>query len=344
MKKITRYILFGITSLILIFPFLIPITKAQEWTYDGTDTINIPGFSVYPSEEYVFNATGIGDPELLGLIGIVKGNITDPGPGNGTGVWGSMWALNITSGKKTLIIAEWLIAHWNETIGFYPPEPGFLIPVENDGKVSLPILNNVSAALAPELASLGCDAHQVYPNLYSIAFWNTSNNDYFHLNYTDDGILSQWVSNLLPFGNMTLYSQPAQLAPVFSFTTDTGELELDTTDLTLNMTITDADNNNNQETDTDYLYRIHNGTGWTDWAAPTSQIDCEIAATTAGDYDILIEVKNMYGTTQEQITITYTPPGDGDDIIPSYPIAIISLVALFSVSLIILKQSKKLRL
>jgi len=51
MKKTNRHILIGVTSLILICPFLIPITKAQEWTFDGVDTTNIPGFSVYPSEQ-----------------------------------------------------------------------------------------------------------------------------------------------------------------------------------------------------------------------------------------------------------------------------------------------------
>jgi len=345
MKKLNRYILIGITSLILICPFLIPITNAQEWTYDGVDTERIPNFSVYPSEWFRWHPEIFTD--LLSTLEITHGNVSDPlMVGNGTCIWGNGWMENTTSGEKTLSQSGALAAYWNGT-EFISQSFALIIPVENNGIVSLPILNNVSIFMTMMLNSMGdleYEYQQVYPNIYSIAFWNeTENNAYFHFNYTDDGILTKFTTDHI-MGNMTLYSQPAQLPPVFSFTTDTGELELDTTDLTLNMTITDADNNNDQETDMDYLYRIHNGTGWTDWAAPTSQIDCEIAATTAGDYDILIEVKNMYGTTQEQISITYTPPGDGDDIIPSYPIAIISLVALFSVSLIILKQSKKLRL
>lgn len=351
MKKINRYILFGITSLILIFPFLIPITKAQEWTYDGIDTINIPGFSVYPSEEYVFNATMTPDPEMLGLVEIVSGNITDPGPGNGIVVWGNMWEWNTTSGEKTLSVTNFFVCYWNETIGYQSAGPGFLIPVENDGKVSSDILNNVTTFLAPMLAGLGLDAYQVYPSLYSIAFWNTTNDVYFHLNYTNDGVLSQWKSDIPAGpGNLTLISQPAQLPPAFSFTTESGSLSVNSTDFKLNITITDADNNNDELIDTDYQYRIQNGSTWSAWASPPSQLDWDLGAVADGNYDITMEVKNMYGVTSDMITIQYTAPtgdgdgdGDGDEIIPSYPIAIISLVAIFGVSFIVLKQRKKLR-
>jgi len=149
-------------------------------------------------------------------------------------------------------------------------------------------------------------------------------------------------------GNITLYSQPAQLPPAFSFTTESGSLSVNTTDFKLNITITDADNNNDGIVDTDYQYRIQNGSTWSAWASPPSQLDWDLGAVADGSYPITMEVKNMYGVTQQQITIQYTAPGgdddgDGEEAIPSYPIAIISLVAIFSVSLIILKHRKKLR-
>ena len=347
MKKLNRNILLGITSLILICPFLIPITKAQEWTYDGVDTTNIPDFSVYPSEWYSFNATMTGDPELLGLVEIVKGNITDPGPGNGICVWGNMWELNTTSGEKTLQLTDFFIAYWNETIGYYSSGPGFLIPVENDGKVSLAILNNVSAFLAPMFAGLFLDSHQVYPSLYSLAFWNTTTNEYFHLNYTDDGVMTQWESNMIIVGNLTLISQPAQLPPVFSFTTEDDTLIVNSTDFKIKTTITDADNNNDGVTDTEYLFRILNGSTWTNWAAPISILDWDLGSVAAGNYTITMEVKNMYGVTQEQVTFEYIPPEeitDGDEIISSYPIFLVSIVAILGISIIIYRYRKKLRI
>lgn len=360
MKKLNRYILIGITSLIFIGSFLIPKTNAQPWPYDGANTERIPEFSVYPSEWYVLETSYLGMPQNHSIIEIGGAIINDTFNGMtswlpyyGTFTNGTVISFNVATWNMTDDDPFWDpgvpddAIYWNGTA--YLAIGAMLVPInESTGTVTEDILDSFvyyMDATFTEMTGSPFEHKAVYPNIYSIALWNTSNNAQIYMNFTADGILQKQESyNTMYAGNMTLYSRPAQLAPVFSFTTDTGELELDTTDLTLNMTITDADNNNDQETDTDYLYRIHNGTGWTDWAAPTSQIDCEIAATTAGDYDILIEVKNMYGTTQEQITITYTPPGDGEDIIPSYPIAIISLVAIFSVSLIILKQSKKLRL
>jgi len=303
---------------------------------------------VYPSERYAFNATMTGDPEILGLVEIVSGNITDPGSGNGTVVWGNMWEWNTTSGEKTLQTTNFFIAYWNESIGYQSAGPGFLIPVENDGKVSAAILNNVSAFLAPMLAALGLDAHQVYPSLYSIAFWNTTNDEYFHLNYTDDGILSQWVSDIPSGpGNLTLVSQPAQLTPVFSFTGEGDTLTFNSTDFKIETTITDADNNNDGVTDTDYLFRILNGSTWTSWAAPTSLLDWDLGSVAAGNYTITMEVKNMYGVTQEEVIFEYIPPAvstDGDELISGYPIFLVSMVAIMGISVIIYRYRKKLRI
>ena len=154
-----------------------------------------------------------------------------------------------------------------------------------------------------------------------------------------DGIMTSYISYLLPFGNLTLFSQPAQLPPTFSFSTETGELEIDTKEIKLNITISDSDNNNDGEIDTDYLYRILNGSIWTDWASPTDQVDLNLGDISGGDYVITMEIKNMYGITQEQITITYTPPEEG--IISSYPFSVISIVFVLCVSIIIISVRKK---
>ncbi|MBA7511682.1 hypothetical protein ES705_03678 [subsurface metagenome] len=354
MKKLNRNILIGITSLILICPFLIPITKAQEWTFDGVDTTNIPDYSVYPSEWYNYDISAVGvPPNFRYLIEIVKGNISDPAMGeNGTCVWGNLWTFNITSREKTLSWPNSLLGYWNETVGFDSDSTAFIIPVENNGKVSLPILNNVSDYLesSPAMAPYTFQQQQVYPNIYSIAYWNTSfNNAYLKLNYTDDGILTKYETNIMTLGNLTLYSQPAQLLPVFSFTTENDTLSLNSTDFKIKTTITGADNNNDGVTDpnTDYLFRILNGSTWTDWAAPTSLLDWDLGSVAAGNYTIKMEVKNMYGVTEEQVTIEYIPPKaitDGDGIISSYPIFLVSTFAILGISIIIYRYRKKLRI
>ena len=351
MKKLNRNILVGITGLILICPFLIPITKAQEWTYDGVDTTNIPDFSVYPSEWYVYNISGGGvSSEILTIYEVVKGNISDPTMGeNGTCVWGDIWDLNTTSGEKTSATNDTLYAYWNETVGFTSQYVLSIIPVENNGKVSLSILNNISYFLEPGLAYFNFEHQQVYPNIYSIAYWNTTiNNAYFTLNYTDDGILTLWESYLSLGMNFTLISQPAQLPPVFSFTTENDTLIVNSTDFKIKTTITGADNNNDGVTDpnTDYLFRILNGSTWTSWAAPTSLLDWDLGSVAAGNYTITMEVKNMYGVTEEQVTFEYLPPEDttdGDGIISSYPIFLVSIVAILGISIIIYRNRKKLR-
>ena len=352
MKKLNRNILVGITSLILICPFLIPITKAQEWTYDGVDTTNIPDFSVYPTEWHIYNMTMVGLPnEILLQVEIVKGNISDPMmSGNGTCVWGNNWVYNTTSGEKELMTPKPLISYWNETVGYNSTTFPYIIPVEDNGKVSLPILNNVSDYLDMIIGSFYNFEHQqVYPNIYSIAYWNTTiPNVYLKLNYTDDGILTKWEAYLLTMGNLTLYSQPAQLPPVFSFTTENDTLSVNSTDFKIKTTITAADNDNDGVTDpnTDYLFRILNGSTWTDWAAPTSLLDWDLGSVAAGNYTITMEVKNMYGVTEEQVTIEYIPPKvitDGDGIISSYPIFLVSTFAILGISIIIYKYRKKLR-
>jgi len=350
MKNSKKLILMSFLTILISISFLIPITRAVEWTYDGIDTESIPNFSVFPSEMLVYNYTGPGDnPELLGVFEIVKGNITDLGSGIGTCVWGNGAQLNITTGEITNTLPNALFSYWNETVGYNSLAVAVAIPVEDNGKVSLPILNNVSVYLAPLLAPYEFEHQQVYPSINSFAFWNTSTSNAFtKLNYTDDGILTHWDSYGFAFGNYTLVSQPAQLPPDFSFTTESGNLSVNSTDFKLNITISDADNNNDGLDDTNYEYRIQNGSTWSVWTAPTNQLDWDLGSVASGNYDITMEVKNMYGVASDYITIEYTAPGgdgDGDGAggIPSYPIAIFSLVAILGISLLILRQKKKLR-
>ncbi|MFX1329310.1 MAG: hypothetical protein ACFE91_14370 [Promethearchaeota archaeon] len=319
MKKLKKCILFGISTLILIFSFLIPTIKAQEWTYDGANTERIPEFSVYPSEWYIYDPEGA-PPEINYLIEIVKGDISDPFMlGNGTCVWGNAWMLNTTSGEKTLDTTNAIWAYWNETNGYFSQAYPLIIPVDN-GTVSESILNDVSIYLGFVFTSSGTSfEHQaVYPNIYSILFWNdTYNNAYLKLNYTYDGIITLWESYVLPMPNMALVSQPAQQAPMFNLTTESGKLTTNTPELKLIADITDADNNNDKLIDTDYLYRIYNGTGWTIWTPVTSVIDYDLGPVAYGDYNITMEVKNMYGVSSDMITIQYTGLSPGDFILSS---------------------------
>ena len=48
---------------------------------------------------------------------ITKGNISDPGQGNGACVWGEGWELNLTSGEKQNPVFSVLLSYWNETTG-----------------------------------------------------------------------------------------------------------------------------------------------------------------------------------------------------------------------------------
>ncbi len=110
--------------------------------------------------------------------------------------------------------------------------------------------------------------------------------------------------------------------------------------------ITDADNNNDQIVDTDYQYRIYNGTSWTAWAAIPATIPYDLGNVTTGNYDITMEVKNMYGVSSEQIQIQYTAPsddGDGDGEppeIPGYSVILTSIALLLGVSFLIQKNRK----
>jgi len=340
MKKLNKFILISSFTLFLICPLFIPISKAQEWVYDGVDTENIPNHSVYPSEWYVFAQTLL-DPEILSVGEISHGNITDIGPGPGYCAWGNGLLLNITSGETTSISNKSLISYWNETIGFIGG--GSIIPVELDGMVSDRILSNISLSWETSMLSSYIFEHkQRYLNTYSLAFWNeTYNSAYIHFNYTNDGILAASNCYLLPFGNLSLYSQPAQLPPVFSFAPEQG-LIVNSTTFILDIDIAAADNNNDGVTDTDYLMRHFQGSSWTSWGTPPNQLLWSIGSSApSGNYTITIEVRNMYGVTQEQIEVQYVPPSDDETPIPGYPTLFIAIAISIAISYLILKNRIK---
>ena len=138
-------------------------------------------------------------------------------------------------------------------------------------------------------------------------------------------------------------SQPAQLPPKFSFTTEDGVLEINSTDLKLIANITDADNNNDGLVDNDYLYRLQIDSTWTNWTTISSLINHDLSSITSGTYQVTMEVKNMYGVVQDQITIQYTAPPPISTSIPGYSTLIIAVILVLGVSTILFKFRKKTR-
>ncbi|MFX1329311.1 MAG: hypothetical protein ACFE91_14375 [Promethearchaeota archaeon] len=368
MKKSIKYFLLGIFSIFLIIPYYIPLTKAQEWKYNGAETQRIPEFFVYPSERYYYNYTGgsLFFDETYVRFDIVKGNVTDtfwgmtlisylPPLVNGTCIFGDIYIGNATSREEVLVSSDYQFIYWNETIGLITlmQYPVIYIPVNEYGEATAESLEIAieSAQWAMEKSLSGRFEHNAsYSSIYSVELWNsTYNNAYYKMNFTENGhqIITE-IYNVLDAANITLISRPAQKSPDFvSLTTESGELTADTTEIRLIANITDVDNNNDGIIDTDYLYRIYNGTDWTTWAPVTNVIDYDLGSVANGNYELTMEVKNMYGIVDESITIQYTneeEEGDGEGIIPSYPLAIISLVAIVSVSIIILRKRKILKL
>ncbi len=355
MKYSKKIILISILTLMMLPLFLIPRTAvAQEWTYDGADTEIIPDFSVYPSEMYNYNETGIyASPENYTIIEILKANITAlhwelTTWANGTLIWVKLTMVNATSGEKWIQAKEIEMFWWNQSFGYHAWFP-FIIPIEKDGTVSEDMLNNVTSLidLWCSWAGITFENSATYYKEYFFHYWNSSyNNAYLRANFTDDGILTKFEHYKTGFDyqNYTLMSQPAQKAPAFDFTTEHDTLTVNSTEFKLKINITDADNNNDGEIDTDYLYRIQNGTEWSDWADVPNLADWDLGDVEAGSYVLTIEVKNMYGVTQKEITIEYEPPKKKREIIPSYPFALISIIVIFSISIIIHRYRKKLRL
>jgi hypothetical protein len=118
-------------------------------------------------------------------------------------------------------------------------------------------------------------------------------------------------------------------------------LIVNSTDINLKVAITDADNNNDEIIDTDYQYRVLNGSTWTSWASVPPLIDINLGSVPAGNYTVSMEVKNMYGITQEQIEIQYDPPGDGKPFVSGYSTIFIAIAIFMGISFLIFKNRMK---
>ncbi|GAG78784.1 unnamed protein product, partial [marine sediment metagenome] len=177
-------------------------TIAQEYTYNGADTEKIPGFSVYPSEWYIVNVSFA--PENYTIMEIIKGNLTDwfdtPGdilyiPANGTNVWANIKMVNATSGAYHYIETEHSLAWWNESVGFLGLPPTIL-PVEEDGEVSMQILEDVTNSweMFLNMGGVFFNSHslgRIAPYYCYFEFLNTSTGAYWKSNFTLDGILKE---------------------------------------------------------------------------------------------------------------------------------------------------------
>lgn len=363
MKKSNKYILLGILCIFFIIPVYIPLTNAQEWTHNGAETERIPEFFVYPSERYYYNYSGAPPlffDETYLRFDIVKGNITDTFMGmtsipakpplvNGTCIFGDMYMINATSGEEVLQLSDYHFVYWNETIGLVTLNqyPAIYIPVDEYGEATAQSLEIAmeSVQWAVEVGGFGRFEHNAsYPSIYSVELWNsTHNNAYYKMNFTENGHqINTEIYNIAYAPNITLISRPAQLPPQFNLTTESGKLTTDTPEIRLIADIVDADNNNDNITDTDYSFRTFNGTDWLPWAPMTSVIVFNMGSMPSGEYDIPIIIKNMYGSTTEELTIQYTAPRDGEEAIPSYSLLIISLISLVGVSIIFHITRKKL--
>ncbi len=326
-------------SVIVFSGIFSPTAKAQEWTYIGVDSQKIKNFSVYPSEWYIYDQ---GVPDDYRAVEISHGNISTIGLDRGVYVWANMYSKNNTSGE-TQFIAQVNWGYWNDSTCVYK---GGVIPVEDDGRISERIFGNVSLFYQDAFSYSNFEQNYTDFNLLSITYWNETYNDYYaRVNFSDNGILLSFEA--FPVGNFALISQPSRLPPMFSFTTNDGFLDINSTNIKLKINTTDADNNNDEITDTDYLYRTFINSEWTDWLTIPPLIDYDLGSVSSGEYNITLEVKNMYGTTQEQITVHYTeniPPIETKDtIIPSesifgYSAIIIIVVLFFSISVKLLRS------
>lgn len=340
MKKFNSkdFFLIVLISITVCSTFLTPGTKAQTWTYNGADTTQIQDFSVYPSEWYIYNNSY--ETERYQVVTITHGNVSSLGLGTGNTAWSDVYWVNITSGE--LEFSNNLHGSWNSSIGYQGN--GFIIPVGNDGKISQDIIDNVSSHLWSGL----WEHNQTNINYYSITFWNTAANEYFlRYNYTEGGILTKLeLYYSVPVQNYTLVSSPTQLPPNFQFSTADNILDVSTSNITLKVNITSADNNNDGEVDTDYLYRVLNGVTWSNWTIIPAFINYDLGTNSSGNYDIILEVKNMYGVTQKQISIQFTDPnptvpeGTAPEI-PSFSTLFIALIFLLSASIIAFRYQKR---
>jgi len=356
MKNLKKVILLSVFSITIFCSFLIPPVRAQEWIYNGADTERIPNFFVYPSERYYYNYSGPFPyvDEYYVRLDVVKGNFTDSYMGlnpylgltlvGGTCIWGDLYIGNATSGLEVLSNEDLQFVYWNETVGLISIA---FLAVDSTGEATAQSLEALleTTQMTMEFYIGGRFEHNAtYPNIYSMKLWNsTYNNAYHKMNFSENGhLINSEVFKVPNSVNATLISSPAQHSPVFSFSTEDNNLTVNSTDVNLVVNISDVDNNNNKVIDTDYQYRIYNGMGWTAWAAIPPVIDYDLGPVSAGNYDITMEVKNMYGVASDQIQITYTTSsGGGLPEIPGYSIVLISISLLLGVSFLIQKIRKQ---
>ncbi len=346
LKKITISIIFALLiSSLLIFP---EETLAEEWVYDGVDTVNVPNFSVYPSEYYLYNYSE--DSGLLGFYNayeIIKGNTTDtyfsnPMGANGVSIWVNNHIINATTGEKTLIYRDVQVNYWNESVGYAGITPIF-IPLEENGKISEFTLYNATKSWekwGPYYVR-NFENFAININYYSCIYWNSSyNSAYFILNYTENGILTRIEPyNIGGWENITLYSKPTQLAPIFDITTESDEYLFSSPNIKLNIDIEDSDNNNDGIIDSEYSYRMYYNHEWSNWSNIPTFIDWNLGNVTEGAYNVIIEVKNMYGISNDEILINYNPSEEIGSI--SGYSTILFTISIICISLLLLYKKYK---
>ncbi|MBY8989414.1 MAG: hypothetical protein KGD58_01560 [Candidatus Lokiarchaeota archaeon] len=346
--KATRK-LFAISLFVMTLSslFLITLVPAQEIIYEGVDTQKIPDFSIYPSERYIWNISGGAgfQDEEYRIDHIIKSNRTDEFepdfatyPVDGTSVWADRYVMNSTSSEIINLEPELQVIYWNET---EDPTNFYYLPFESSAVTS----DNLIDYWRDDLYNLEGPFENVqsYYNIYSFKLWNeSSNNAYMFVNYSSQGILQYMeafdVSIFMP--NITLMSQPAQLQPAFSFVTASGLSTVTSTQISLDLTIPTADNNNDGLPDTDYQYRVFEDGVWSNWNVVTSFINYDLGSVPAGNYTLTVEVKNMYGITQEQIEVEYIP--SSSDAIPGFSAVLILVILGFSVTILLNKYRKKM--
>ncbi|TFG24362.1 MAG: hypothetical protein EU533_02200 [Promethearchaeota archaeon] len=323
MSEIKRKIkILFIISIFSLFSF-ISVPKrivAEEWNYEGIDTEKIPEFSVYPSECYSWiYLEGSYFYGHFMMIKITKANYSDtyshfsllnfPMGSNGTCIWAEQWLGDVSTGETELLYENIQLVYWNKSVG-YRAANTILIPLEENGIISEETFVNATENWQVSFFStFNANFEYFNANVDSLSckYWNeTHNKAYFLANYTDDGVLKDLESHTF-FGmpNITLLSKPPQKPPDFDIKTESGDLVFESKNVILNLTIFNADNNNDGIVDDEYLYRMFVDNQWTDWVSPTEKINWTLNGNETANHTIIIEVKNMYGITQEELTITY---------------------------------------
>jgi len=353
-KKQISILVFISVFLIFSISFLPRESVAEEWTYEGIDTLRIPEFSVYPSECYSW--IYLEGSDLYGnfmMLEITKANLTNsylhpaiitlPMGENGISIWAEQWLGNVSTGEKQKVLSDVQLVYWNKSVG-YRAVNTILIPLEENGTISEETFENATENWEIMLFPMFVKNFEHFTtniNSLSCKYWNdTTNQAYFIANYTEDGVLKDMETYLFPgWVNITLLSKPAQLTPNFEIITENGEFIFKNRSVILNVTINDADNNNDGVIDDDYLYRIFVDSQWTDWEIPINQINWTLSGSEAGNYTITVEIKNMYGITQEEITIEYAPLDTKLPDISGY--SFITMMFCFTLGVIILLIRKR---